>query len=246
MIILRQGRFSARYAETPADLEAAQKLRVRCFRDRNGQGADADHFDASCRHVLIEDSGSKQLVGYFRTMLLQNGQSIDQSYSAQYYNLARLQSFHAPLLEIGRFCISPEISDPDVLRIAWGALTSIVEANRVGMLFGCSSFHGTEAEQYMAAFALLKARHLAPECWRPKIKAQTVLRFGANRRIAESGLKEALRIMPPLLRTYILMGGWVSDHAVFDADLCTIHVFTGLEVDKIPEFRAQRLRSISG
>jgi putative hemolysin len=40
--------------------------------------------------------------------------------------------------------------------------------------------------------------------------------------------------MPPLLRAYLLMGGWVSDHAVIDYKLNTLHVFTGLEVRKIP------------
>ena len=37
--------------------------------------------------------------------------------------------------------------------------------------------------------------------------------------------------MPPLLRAYLLMG-WVSDHAVIDNKLNTLHVFTGLEVRK--------------
>ena len=36
--------------------------------------------------------------------------------------------------------------------------------------------------------------------------------------------------MPPLLRTYLLMGGWVSDHAVVDRHMDTLHVFTGLEI----------------
>ena len=33
------------------------------------------------------------------------------------------------------------------------------------------------------------------------------------------------------------MGGWVSDHAVIDRDLGTIHVFTGVEVKNIPASR---------
>jgi L-ornithine Nalpha-acyltransferase len=47
--------------------------------------------------------------------------------------------------------------------------------------------------------------------------------------------------MPPLLRSYLAMGGWVSDHAVVDRDLNTLHVFTGLEIRAIPEARARRL-----
>ena len=52
--------------------------------------------------------------------------------------------------------------------------------------------------------------------------------------------------MPPLLRTYLLMGGWVSDHAVVDRDLNTLHVFTALEIRAIPPARARLLRGVAG
>jgi putative hemolysin len=52
--------------------------------------------------------------------------------------------------------------------------------------------------------------------------------------------------MPPLLRTYLAMGGWVSDHAVVDRDLGTLHVFTGLEIAAIPPGRARALRAVAG
>jgi putative hemolysin len=49
--------------------------------------------------------------------------------------------------------------------------------------------------------------------------------------------------MPPLLRSYLAMGGWVSDHAVVDTDLGTLHVFTGLEIRRVPQARALTLRA---
>jgi hypothetical protein len=52
--------------------------------------------------------------------------------------------------------------------------------------------------------------------------------------------------MPPLLRSYLLMGGWVSDHAVVDPDLGTLHVFTGLEIRNVPPSRAALLRGVAG
>ncbi len=52
--------------------------------------------------------------------------------------------------------------------------------------------------------------------------------------------------MPPLLRTYLLMGGWVSDHAVVDSHMNTLHVFTGLEINAIPPARKRLLRATAG
>jgi len=55
-------------------------------------------------------------------------------------------------------------------------------------------------------------------------------------------MKLALRHMPPLLRSYLVMGGWVSDHAVIDNELNTLHVFTGIEIKRVPPERARLMR----
>ena len=58
--------------------------------------------------------------------------------------------------------------------------------------------------------------------------------------------REALAALPPLLRTYLGMGGWVSDHAVVDRELDTLHVFTCVEVERVPAARAASLRAVAG
>ena len=40
------------------------------------------------------------------------------------------------------------------------------------------------------------------------------------------------------------MGGWVSDHAVVDREMNTLHVFTGLEIGRIPPERVRVLRMV--
>ncbi|QHQ34277.1 GNAT family N-acetyltransferase [Algicella marina] len=232
-------RYKTRFADCTADIEAAQRLRHLCF--RGGDGLDADDFDNACAHVLVEEAASGRLVCCFRLLPLKNGAEIHQSYAAQFYNLSNLESFDGPMVEMGRFCILPGLVDPDILRIAWGAMARYVEDNGVELLFGCSSFKGTEAEAYDDAFALLKERHLAPKRWLPRVKAPRVFRFASRLRLRKPNLKLAQKRMPPLLRTYLVMGGWVSDHAVVDADLNTLHVFTGLEIRAVPPARRRLL-----
>ncbi len=243
MLTLTKGRYTARFADTPGDVAAAQALRQLCF--RGGAGLDADGFDAICRHVLVEEAGGA-LVCCFRLLPLNSGCEIGRSYSAQYYDLAALEGFDKPMVELGRFCIHPDRHDPDILRIAWGALTRYVDGAGIGMLFGCSSFRGTEADPYLDAFAKLRAAHLAPRRWWPRVKAPRVFRFARTLARREPDAKRAALTMPPLLRTYLLMGGWVSDHAVVDGDLNTLHVFTGLEICAIPPARARALRMVAG
>lgn len=238
MLRLNKGRYIAREGRSLADVQAAQVLRQRCFR---GDAPGADHFDEICTHILIEDRTSGDLVCCFRMLPIRNGSEINLSYSAQYYELSGLSGFDGPMVEMGRFCIDPAWTDPDILRVAWGAMTRYVDENGVEMLFGCSSFQGTEAAEYYDSFALLRDRHLAPKRFLPRVKAPGVFRF-AQRLRRKPDAKRAMKTMPPLLRTYLVMGGWVSDHAVVDPDMNTLHVFTGLEIRAIPPARARLLR----
>ena len=73
-----------------------------------------------------------------------------------------------------------------------------------------------------------------------------MFRFAQKLRRRKPDAKRAMSGMPPLLRTYLMMGGWVSDHAVVDRDLNTLHVFTGLEIGAIPPARKRLLRATAG
>ena len=246
---MAEARYQARFAMSDSDLDAVQRLRYRAFVAETGaverpDGRDADAFDALCQHVLVEERKTARLVASFRLLPVASGADIGNSYSAQYYELKGLSDFDGSMVEMGRFCVAPGETDPDILRTAWGALAGYVDRAGAAMLFGCSSFQGTDAQAYADAFAMLRDRHLAPKRWLPRIKAPRVFRF-AQRLRRKPDANTALRTMPPLLRSYLSMGGWVSDHAVVDPDLNTLHVFTGLEIASIPPARARILRAIA-
>lgn len=242
MKVLTKGRYRVRPAGSAGDLAAVLRLRGLCFRG-DAEAADGDSFDARCLHVMVEEAQGGGLACAFRLLPLAGGGEIAASYSAQYYDIAPLEGFSGAMAEIGRFCILPELQgDPDILRAAWAGMTDYVDSHAIELLFGCSSFRGTEAEAHADAFALLRDRHIAPRRWLPREKAGQVVRFGKlpQRR---PDPRRAVLGMPPLLRSYLLLGGWVSDHAVVDAELGTLHVFTGLEIRAVPPARARVLRA---
>ncbi|KRS14373.1 ornithine-acyl-ACP acyltransferase [Roseovarius atlanticus] len=245
--MLSKGRYRTRTAESAADIEAAQRLRQLAFKGAEDSAAlDQDSFDDICTHILVEDTSDDRLICCFRMLPLDGGEEIGRSYSAQFYELSALRAFPGRMVEMGRFCIHPEARDPDILRVAWAAMTRYVDENDVGLLFGCSSFKGTDADTYLDAFAMLKDRHLAPRRWLPRVKAPSVFRFAQALRLRKPDAKQAMLRMPPLLRTYLVMGGWVSDHAVVDQQMNTLHVFTGLEINAIPASRKRLLRAVAG
>ena len=125
-------------------------LRGLCF---NREGSDAERFDKSCSHNLIRSKQDNRLVGCFR-MLAATRASIDTSCSAQFYELSALACFSGSMIELGRFCIQPNEQDPDIVWIAWAALTACADENKISILFGCTSFSGNGIGAHQAVFAL--------------------------------------------------------------------------------------------
>ena len=242
--ITRVGRYRARYASSQIDVLAAQSLRYQCFNLSNKDELDVDDFDALCQHVLIENLETEKLICCYRILKFDSGKNISSSYSSQFYDLKVIENFTEPMIEVGRFCIDPEVNDPSVVLTAWAALAQIVDHNQTEFLFGCSSFEGIEKEKYFDSFALLRDRYMAPDHWRPKIKAAQVFCYSKDL-IYKVDKKKALLNMPPLLKTYLSMGAWVSDHAVVDLNMKTLHLFTGMEISKIPKSRKKFLLNLA-
>jgi len=243
---LAQGRLIARLADGPAEVRRALALRHRAFHmgKADDTGCDADRFDAVADHVLVLDVASDALLCCFRVQGF-DGATIGQSYAAQFYDLAPLAAYPGRMLELGRFCLHPDCHDPDVLRLAWAAVARLVEAQGVALLFGCCSFAGADPARHAAALAGLVA-HVAPPRWCPlPLAPETVaLVDWAGRQTGWQTAQQALAAMPALLRTYLGMGAWVSDHAVIDRQMDTLHVLTGVEIASIPQGRARALRAI--
>lgn len=241
--MLEQTRYRVRVADSEADVLAAQQLRCLAFTGE-AEGVDCDAFDALCHHYLIEEVQTNRLACVFRVLPLDSGLDISSSYAAQFYDLGALKAYPGRMVEVGRFCMHPDIHDPDVLRLAWAAMTRYVDENKVELLFGCASFSGTDASCYLDSFAMLRDKHIAPKCWLPRVKSNRIFRFAEPLK-RKTDLKRALRFMPPMLRSYLMMGGWVSDHAVVDENMNTLHVFTGVEVSRIPPERKRLLRALT-
>ncbi|QDC09565.1 GNAT family N-acetyltransferase [Oceanicola sp. D3] len=241
MRALTKGRYQVRLAGEE-DLPAIFALRGAVFRG-DPEAPDADAFDARALHVLVEDLSQNKLACCFRLLSLSGGAEIASGYTAQFYGTAPLASYEGPVLEMGRFCINPDFrGDPHILRTAWVGMTDYIDSHDVRFLFGCSSFHGTDLSEHLDALALLRARHIGPPEWRPEIKSAQVHRF-ADLPDHTPDKRRATLQMPPLLRSFLMLGGWVSDHGVVDEDLGTFHVFTGLEIEAIPPNRAAAFRA---
>ena len=227
---------AVRLAEGAADLAACRSLRHRRF--FGGDGLDADPYDARCRHLMIEAEG--QLVGTLRYTLAPDAAALARTLTAQSYDLSGWRDT-GPTLEIGRFCTASRALDAHVVRAALAGLARAVDAAGVTRMIGCSSFPGADPARHVAGLRLLGQDYARDDG--PRALAKAVPLAGAP---APLDRRAALAGLPSLLRSYLGLGAWVGPEAVIDRRMDTLHVFTCVEVARIPAARARALRRLAG
>lgn len=234
MIDVTTARHRARLAIGPQDMARAQSLRHLAF--RGGPGLDCDPFDDAACQILVE-SQAGEVLATFRFRLFPQGADLDNSYVAQFYDLSAFAAQAGPKAEVGRLCLHPDATDPEVLRLTWAALARLCLGQGVRHLFGCSSFSGAAPLRHGAALAWLNHHALGPDPFRPRPKAGAGISIG--------GPNPDPKDLPQLLRFYLQMGAWVADHAMIDPDLDTVFVFVALDVSTIPKARTKALRALA-
>ena len=219
-------RYDILFTRKPSHLLEAQKFRQKIFR-KSEKGLDEDEFDNNCVHCLVFDrTYGNKLVLVFRMINFSSMSQIVNSYSAQFYDLQSLSNSSYNPMELGRFCVDPISKDPFLVLTAMKFLLSYIKKNNRNFLFGCSSFEGCDPNDHMRSFIYLKSNFVRKNDHVIKRKAKEVVKFSTFEAKKDFKLNEYKKTLPALLKFYLRIGGRVSDHAVIDRDLNTLHVFT--------------------
>ena len=222
-------RYRIEFGRSDANRLKAQKFRQKVFRDSDNS-LDEDKFDHISDHFLIFDKNSgDKLVLVFRLRTFSSMKEILCSYSAQHYDLTMLTTLPFTPMEIGRLCIDKKASDPFLLLYAFKYLVSIISSNRSDFIFGCTSFVGADNPRHLVSLSSLQKNQIADSKFLIKKKSPNTLNI-KEEIVSRDRDKTTKSFLPPLLRFYLRLGGKVSDHAVIDRDLDTLHVFTFVDL----------------
>jgi putative hemolysin len=225
-----------RLAETVEEVQAAQALRYRVFynemaaqatAEMAGLERDFDAFDAHCDHLLVFDNsrGDKPeaVVGTYRVMRREAAEKCGRFYTAAEYDIANLLNFPGEVLELGRSCIEADFRSGATMQLLWRGISDYVLAHDVGLMFGCASLPGVEPERLALPLSYLYHHHLAP----PALRAWALPgRYVPMNRIPpeEISPRRTLQMLPPLIKGYLRLGGFVGEGAVVDYDFGTTDV----------------------
>jgi L-ornithine Nalpha-acyltransferase len=225
-----------RLAQSKADLVAAQRLRWEVFCCDLGASLsavdhlDVDSYDDVCDHLLVEDHG--RAVGTYRLLRKSVAQARSGFYSASEYCLSGLSNCDGEWLELGRSCVAPEYRNAGTIQLLWRGIATYLQDHAISLMFGCASFHGVDPAEHSAALSYLLHNHLAPAELRVRALGDRYVDMGLLP-IGGYDHRQAMRMLPPLIKGYLRVGAMVGDGAVIDREFNTVDVFMVMPVDQI-------------
>jgi putative hemolysin len=244
----RIGTMVVRLACSLAEIEAAQEVRYRVFREELGNRADvagmqdrrdADRFDDVCDHLLVMDMSlegpdHRRIVGTYRLLRQESAFAAGGFYSSDEFELDKLVSRHPNLrfLELGRSCVLPDYRSKRTIELLWQGIWAYVNHYDIGVMTGCASFHGTVPAAHAEALSFLAHNCGAEGDWR--VSAVARRHHPMDLMPAEAvNARSALTAMPPLIKGYLRLGAKIGDGCVIDHDFGTTDVFIVLPVETI-------------
>jgi len=247
IVDISSGSLQVRLAGSAADIDAAQALRYRIFYERMGarplpgmeqDRRDRDQFDAICDHLLVLDhsrgTGLDAVVGTYRLIRRDAAAQLGTFYSAAEYDIAPLIAYPGEILELGRSCVDAGYRARPVMQLLWSGIAAYVFHYDIALMFGCASLPGTEPNLLAVPLSYLYHHHLAPPALRARALPE---RYVEMRRLDVSAIDpvRTLAGLPPLIKGYLRLGGFVGDGAVIDEQFNTTDVCIVVKTDLVTE-----------
>jgi putative hemolysin len=199
---------------------------------------DGDDFDAVADHLLVVDHaigpGPEGVVGTYRLIRQSAADQIGRFYSADEYDIATVTGFPGHVLELGRSCVHQSYRGRSAMQLLWRGIAAYVFLHRIDLMFGCASLPGTDPDAIAGELTYLYHNHLAPPALRPRALAD---RYVDMRRMdpASFDQRQAVAALPPLIKGYLRLGGFVGDGAVIDRQFNTTDVAVVVKTDLVTD-----------
>ncbi|HEX2580604.1 MAG TPA: GNAT family N-acyltransferase [Dongiaceae bacterium] len=233
---LASGPLTIRLAALPAEVAAAQRLRYSIFYEEMAAqptaemrrlGRDFDALDEYCDHLIVVDENNRHrdegIVATYRLLRRSGAARAGGFYSRTEYDITPILAYPGEILELGRSCVALPYRTKAVMQLLWKGITDYVMYYKIGIMFGCASFPGTDPLAHAPALAYLARNHLAPAELCPRALDPLYVSMDPDPTSAVDA-KRALASLPPLIKGYLRLGGFVGDGAVIDEQFDTVDV----------------------
>jgi putative hemolysin len=178
--------------------------------------------------------GPEGIVGTYRMIQRDGAARLGRFYSADEYDITRVVNFPGQVLELGRSCVDGAYRGRAAMQLLWRGIAAYVFYHQIDLMFGCASLPGTDPDALAVELTYLYQNHLAPPALRPRALPH---RYIDMRRMDPDAIdaRRALGQLPPLIKGYLRLGGFVGDGAVIDPQFNTTDVAVVVKTDLVTD-----------
>lgn len=233
-----------KFAETPEEIRAAQKLRYKVFNCEQNRGLDSardsefdkDEFDDGAAHLIVFDKASGVPIGTYRA-IGQPENDPQKMYSAREYEVNGIDPYLPRIIEVGRSCVDKDYRNGAVVAFLWSGMAAITLRSGCRYLCGCVSLEDMHPAVSWAIYENLRDKGL----FFPGIDFRARPKFNFPRPAEEEiaavrNDRARLRLaMPPLLKGYITIGAKLLGEPAFDYEFGSVDLPVMVDMWRLPE-----------
>ncbi|MDG4767607.1 GNAT family N-acyltransferase [Solwaraspora sp. WMMD406] len=233
----RTSGYTVSLAEDADQVAAAQRLRHQVFAGELGArltggdpNRDVDEFDDHCDHLIVRHELSGAVVGTYRLLPPARVARLGRRYADAEFDTRPLRLLDEHLVEAGRSCVHPDHRTGAVINLIWTGIARYLRQRGLRWLGGCASvpLHDGGATA-LAVWQQVRTDHLAPPLLRLRPRRPWLAELDSATVAAPAGRTA----MPPLLRGYLRLGGWVCGEPAYDPEFATADFYVLLSLDRM-------------
>ncbi len=237
-LVLREGNYLIRFAQTGEDLHRALRLRYEVFNLELGEGLDESHitgrdedrFDAGCHHLIVEDERTGNIIGTYRMQTSEMAKRNGGFYSDGEYDLSGFPpEVVDEAVEIGRACVAQEHRKQRVLFGLWKGLAAYMMFSGKRYLFGCCSLTSQDPHEGRVVLEKLRQDGLVHPEWHVDPRPEFACEDPDTSPADTSAVK-----LPTLFGTYLRFGAVVCSPPAIDREFKTIDYLVLMDTATLP------------
>ncbi len=216
--------FQMEWSNSVEVLREVHKLRKLCFPMIKDFLSESDLL---AQHLVVRNHRG-MICGAYRVTLSSQVRTFE---AEQDFNLTDLLKKTGVKAELAWACVHPDYRDGRVIHLMWRGLGEFFKAHKVRYAFGLASITADGADQILDIVGYLRRQKYTIS--QEVVKAHNG--FFSEKALVlerpESSMKR--RMLPSLLRAYIMAGALVCLQPVFDPDLDCYDFMTVLDVESV-------------
>jgi len=241
----RLGSLTTRLAHDSHELKEAQRVRYEVFCEElsarksidRDKRLEQEKHDLICDHLLVlENSGldDSKIVGTQRFLVKQASDGHLGFRSQSEFDLEGLAAKHPvkKFMELGRSCILKPYRSKRTIELMWHGTWAYAVQKRIDVMTGCASFYASDVTEISEQLGFLSTLSSKREEWKIRPTQKNAIEISQFEK-RDIDAKQAIRGLPPLIKGYLRLGAYFSEHAVVDEEFGTIDVAVILPVENI-------------